>query len=274
MREKNVRALSAIGVLVLAGTTVLAGGNGGDPGSITDGDSSYTFLGFDSNGQANWQPGGGDVSGNQLFQSWWWYRADDQNSETAFGQGFPDNTVYSGDTATFSGNENDAPDPIGLVWDMTWTVSTGILPALNSTISVTNTTNDPIVLNIFHYGDIDLNGSGSDTATVNDNGDVIVVSDSGTPGATIQYAGDNPDAFQVDVQDDLLELLNDDEITNLTNVNNVTVPADFTAGFQWIDVVLLPGESEEFSIGFVIVPAPGATAILGLAGLGAFRRRR
>ncbi|GAB4554313.1 MAG: hypothetical protein Tsb0013_16920 [Phycisphaerales bacterium] len=277
MRAINVRALGAMGLLAFVGAPALAGGGGGVPGTITDGTSSYTFLGFDSNGRAAWNPGG-DVSGNQLFQSWWYYRADNQSREYSFGQGFPNTTQYVGPTATFTGDESDAPvaagdAQAGLTWTMTWTVTSGVINTLQSTISVTNTTDDPIVLNMFHYGDIDLNGNLGDSAIVEDDG-TIVISDAGTPGVTIEYTGSSPDAYQIEVQDDLLEALNDNAPTDLTNVNNVMTPSDFSAGFQWVDVVLQPGETEEFSIGFAVIPSPGAGALLGLAGLGALRRRR
>ena len=277
MRAKNVRALGAAVVLVFAGTTLAGGTGSGGPGTVTDGPSSYTYFGAGTNGRAVWVPGG-LVSGSQLFESWWFYRASNQSREYSFAQGVPNTTNYTGNVATFTGDESDAnvadgDEQAGLTWTMTWTVTSGDIAQLQSTLSVTNTTDEPITLNMFHYGDVDLNGNLSDSAFVNGNGDIII-QDTGSPGVSIAYAAQNASSFQIEVQDDLLELLNDDGITNLDNQNNVTDPADFSAGFQWVDVILQPGETEDFVIGFSIIPAPGAAALFGLAGLSGVRRRR
>ena len=267
MRSMYQRALGAIGLLAITSGSVLAGGGNAPGGTITSGDASYSFTRLDSNGRGNWEPGG-DVAGDQLFQSWWWFRADDQTSESRFGGGRPDTSDYSGDTATFTGFEESA----NLEYELKWKIS-GLTNTLESVVRVTNTTDDPGVLNIFHYGDIDLNGNQNDTATVDDDGNIFV-SDAGTPGVRIRYTGVQADAFQLALRDDLLDELNDDEITNLDNTNDLTIPGDYTAGFQWRDIVLGAGETEEFRIGFTVIPAPGAAAMLGLAGLGAMRRRR
>lgn len=272
MREKITHTLGAVCLAAVAGTAY-AGGNGGTPGTITSGDASYTFLGFDSNGSANWTPGGA-LSGNQLFQSWWWFRADNQSQEYSVGNGLPDVTVYAGDTATFTGTESDRGDSgqVGLDYTMVWSID-GATDSLRSTLTVTNTTDDPITLNIFNYADIDLNGAQGDSATVDANGNIFV-EDSATPGAFIRYSGDGPDQYQVEPRADLLNSLNDNGITTLNGENNVTSPGDFTAAFQWEQFVLPAGEAEDFVIGFTVVPAPGAAGLMGLAGVMVMRRRR
>lgn len=274
MKSMIVRALGAVGLIVLAGTPALAGGGGSGQGQITDGDSTYTFLGF-ADGAARWEPGE-PVTGNQLFQSWWWYRVDApaaQGHETSFGNGQPDNRTFTGNTATFSGTEENVLGPGAggdLLYEITWTVNGS---RLDSTLTVTNTTNQPLTMSLFHYGDVDVNGAPDDVADVDDDFNVFI-SDVSTPNVFVQYSGSDPDLYMVSPRGPLIDSLNDDSTTTFNNTNEVMSPSDVTAGFQWIDVIIPAGETENFEIGFNVIPTPGAAGLLALASLGAMRRRR
>ncbi|MEM1424579.1 MAG: PEP-CTERM sorting domain-containing protein [Planctomycetota bacterium] len=284
MRHHTAPAFCASALLACTGTALAGGTGGGQPGTIVDGESSYTYFGSGTNGRAAWIPGG-DVTGSQLFESWWYYRANGvepdgvtQTREYAFAQGVPNSTVYDGNTATFSGDESDAnvqqgDDAAQLSWVMTWAIEDGMFDTLSSTMTVTNEGNETLALEMFHYGDINLNGNATDSAIVDDDA-TIVIGDALTPGVTINYAANGADAFQIEVRDNLLQLLNDASATEFADENNVTSPADLTGGFQWSGIELLPGESRTFSVGFTVVPAPGAGMLLGLAAIGATRRRR
>jgi hypothetical protein len=94
----------------------------------------------------------------------------------------------------------------------------------------------------------------------------------GPQGLLFQGVGAN--AYQAQAFSGLQTSLTNATITNLNNTGLPFGPGDFTGAFQWNNVVAAGGTLTVTSIFTAYVPAPGALALLGLAGLVGSRRRR
>jgi hypothetical protein len=241
----------------------LAGGPG--PGTASDGAASYAFD-FDEfiDGEADWTPNA-FVGEDQLFQSWWWYRVDGETSETSFADGLPGFIEYFGDTASFQGTE-----PNGLGYLMTWVVDDEA-GTLTSTVRVTNTGDDPVVVNLFHYADLDLAGTiGSDEAVQTGPTSMNVFDD----GVEVEYTGEGADLWMAGNFPSVRDLLTDNAADDLDNTGLAFGPGDFSGAFQWQNRTIGAGQTLSFSATLDAIPSPGGGALFAAVGLGALRRRR
>lgn len=256
------RTLSLASLALLA-PHALAGGPA--PGAVTDGAASYAFDDDQFiDGEADWTPNAA-VGADQLFQSWWWYRVDGENFETPFDEGLPEFTEYFGNTASFQGTEAN-----GLAYLMTWSVNdaTG---TLSTTIRVTNTNSVPLVLNLYHYADLDLAGTiGSDEATPAGPTSMNVFDE----GIEVLYTGQDADLWMAGNFPAVRDVLTDNAAQDLDNTGLDFGPGDFAGAFQWQDRTLGAGETLSFTATLDAVPSPGGVVVLAIAGVGALRRRR
>lgn len=140
------------------------------------------------------------------------------------------------------------------------------------TMAITNLGANPLDIALFHHSDIDLNGTfGTDSASLQ-GGDTMNITD-GPQGLLWQGVGQN--AYQAMPFNQLAPLHTNAVINNLNNTGLPFAPADFTGSFQW-NLVIGVGETATVTSIYTAynVPAPGALALLGLAGLIGGRRRR
>jgi hypothetical protein len=143
---------------------------------------------------------------------------------------------------------------------------------LTQTLTVFNTTNHAINVNLFNYQDIDLAGTSSNDSAVLNSGNVIRVTD-GNTGWVANYEGTN--AFSVGGFASIRDVLSNGSLDNLTNTGLPFGPGDFTGAFQW-NFDLSEGGAATASATLTItnIPTPGALALGSIGGLVAIRRRR
>jgi hypothetical protein len=236
MRQK---ALVLVIGLALVGGTALA------QGTITDGDANFvrgsspwdTSPGADFNGVSS------TLTQDHVFETGWWFRVAGDTQESVFGT--PDSQGYVTNTSTigwlnvgarglFSAGEvsvvNDAdglggPTPSGYV-TMTMTL-TNLSPT------------DPLVIDVFHMVDIDLAGSGSDSALAVGVNHINLTDPSLN---TAQYHGLGASAYLIRPfgATDLGAVLSDAAVTNFDSSGSPFGPGDFTGGFQWPAVSIPP----------------------------------
>ncbi|MDX2114350.1 MAG: hypothetical protein SFZ24_01845 [Planctomycetota bacterium] len=273
----TVAAIAAISGSAMAQTITGAGGNatfaynaGATPTSPTASAVS---------GSANLDANGAAAGGDSLFATWWHYRVDNDTREFTYHA--PANPfVAAGDTMTATFNLPSAapsfrselryqisdPDGAG--------TATALLQQYNR---ITNTSSTTRVLNVFSYADFDPNGSFSHPYSY-DAGRQAFTGASGP--VTFFYKGFGANAYQANDFSTLRGLLEDAAVTNLNNTVDgpgQSGTGDFTGAFQWT-LTLAPGQSIELlsvlSLNTEPVPAPGALALVGVAGLAGLRRRR
>ncbi len=220
------------------------------------------------------------LSTNHMFQDWWWFRASGDTREYAFANGsVPGGPACSG---VVVGNTLGTLEDGGYAFEVTnatagysftsnqlWNIvesAEGVYLVSGNTVR--NTGTSPLSVSLFHYADVDLNGTSGDDA-FSFAGDRFTVSDGVF---SLIVLSETYDAYQADVFATLRDVLSDAVTSDLTNAV-VGSPGDFTGAFQW-NAVLNPGQAVKVMALMELVPAPGSAAILAMAGLFAARRRR
>lgn len=287
------KALGTLAILALAGTAnaqtiTAAGGNAQFAYNAGAVPTTSTAIG---GGSANLDINGAAAGGDSLFENWWWYRVDgvdarEHRYSTAAGTGSPGSVfTAAGDTMTSTFNftnfrselryQISDPDGAGL--------QTALLQMNNK---ITNTSAAARSINIYSYGDFDVNGELTNTyiydgSVGNPTSGSFVVNDAAPVVATAYHKGFGANAYQAaaftsTVGTAVRGYVADADIDNLNNTV-VGSPSDYTGAFQWT-FTLQPGEMfnilSVMSINTPPVPAPGALALVGLAGLVGIRRRR
>lgn len=209
---------------------------------------------------------------NHNFEAWWWYRVAGETRESAFNSG-----QGTGETSSFSGNAGSMTQFYsGFRADMQWEVfATGPGSGyMQTTLTITNTGNSVLDISLFNYADIDLNNTaGNDQASLLANNDIFLTDATGPYVAT--YSGVGSDGYAAQPFAALRTRLTNNVVDNLGNTGLPFGAGDFTGGFQW-DVSIDPGFSRSVvaTISLVLIPTPGAAALLAVGGLMATRRRR
>lgn len=251
-------------------------------GTIT-GASTRTGAG---GGTANFgfASGGGNlVTGDYLFQNWWWYRGGQDTREYGLSnqvQGIQLNPASAFVRYLEPGVDGGAAN---LQFDLTYTLNQ-ISPtqaAVTINWNITNLATFPQNVSFFSYTDADVGTSLSDDFANYVSGPGLnymrVDATNADPSQFFTVGADLSlnDAWQMAAFTSTRLGLSDALVTNLPNSAS-PFTGDFTGALQW-DLVLAAGESigGRVTKGYnYVVPAPGALALLGLGGLAAARRRR
>lgn len=241
----------------------------GSGGSISNNASSFTIGDIDTTSGGNGPLAdfrvGGAGNPDHLFQQYWWYRVQGDSQETEFVNAT--SWAYNGNTATLTFS---TPQFEAVMQFIVLGVRNG-LGVLTSTLTVFNTSADPLTLNLFNYADLDMNGTaGNDSADLN-GVNIIRVTDGGGTGWRGNYEG--TDAYQVASFAALRGVLTDPNADDLNNTGLPFGPGDWTGAFQW-QFNISAGSAATASATITILPTPGAIALMGLGGLVATRRRR
>lgn len=220
---------------------------------------------------------------DHVFNDWWWYRtagggaADTREfsmanatSRTLIGSNSVEYgyDIRSGGTGavmltgilsyTLTGQPNSIANAARV--DQRWTLR--------------NPNQFDVELNMFHYVDFDLVGTaGGDSATRTTPNERMFIID-GQKGA--DWWGVGATNYQVTAFATLRGLLTNTVINDFNNTGLPFGPGDFTGGFQWRLHVPAGGIVHilsSYALNDEAIPAPGALALLGLAGLAARRRR-
>jgi hypothetical protein len=248
--------------------------------TLTDGNAVYTSTAPTSStttalGTADFRPDGGTtLLLDRMTTNTWFWRVNGVDTRefqfsSAAGFGFTETSVGNLGTRSWTGLGGGAFNALQSI-----TLTDGANPGeavLVQTMTITNTSASALSIDLFHHSDIDLNGSfGTDSAVLSAS-DTMSISD-GPQG--IVWQGVNANAYQVMPFNQLAPLLTNASINNLNNTGLPFGPADFTGAFQWSLNIEAGGSATITSIYTATIPAPGALALLGVAGLMSVRRRR
>jgi hypothetical protein len=211
--------------------------------TLIDGDFEYEQRNTDL-GSSDLSVGGGP---DNLFQDWWFYRLDGDTAESVF----PSDKIPTSSTAN-TAVLSLAPDP---AFDATLEYTATDLGdgegAVLQEMTIFNQTSEDLVIDLFYYVDLDVDGSaGSDTATLA--GPNRILFEDGS--AQFSAIGSEADAFQVTQFAALRGLLEDGAITNLDNSGVPFGPGDATTAFQWS----------------LLIPTGGSATVTGAIGIGDF----
>ncbi|MBY0400928.1 hypothetical protein K2X89_11575 [Myxococcota bacterium] len=209
---------------------------------------------------------------DMAFESWWFYRVSGGSAESAFAN--PDIELYGGSVGSLSWSN---PGGAGLfsaalsfeVFD------TGAGGNLFQNMRITNTSGAALTIDVFHYSDLDVNGTGGgDRASLGSSpGNIQINQTEGGQSAPIIGYGAN--AYRVSPYAVILADLTDSGVDNFSNTGlPVNAPQDVTVGFQW-SVTIAAGSYRDFLTQFAsnsplqsqtitVIPEPGTALLLGL----------
>ena len=234
----------------------------------------------------------GAAPNDQIFESWWFFRVSGDGQETAFAA--PDSEDYSlfgGTTAHLGWLDPSGTGAFSARLGLNVIETAPGEGVVFQNMNITNTSASSLVIDIFHYTDLDLSGTwrrDSASFVPSTDGIEMLIGDTQS-GDTAPFIGYGADAFRVSDYRDLLDDLTDG---GLTDLDNSGLPftgnggQDFTGAFQW-SVTLGAGSSASFLTQFgsnttlldpvfSTVPEPGTAilALLGLIGLASYGRGR
>lgn len=201
---------------------------------------------------------------DQAFEHWWYFRVDGDSRETPLRSvgGFNEEVAPSGTHGDRDFDDLQARGLLKASHDLD-TYSAG--PASGVVISrltVMNTSNGPLDIDIFGYTDVDIAGSfGNDVAT--GTLDSHFVTD--PTGIQIEVRGIDADASEIGAYPTIRNDLADNNVDDLSN-SAPPFSGDYTGAFQWTQT-LDPFEERTFTI--VIAVDTAAVAVPVVANYGA-----
>jgi hypothetical protein len=207
-------------------------------GTITSGSANYvhTASHWDTSPEANFT---GVGTGDQLFESGWWFRVQGDTQETVFTA--PTASNYTGNTATITWADLGGRS-LAVNKSIVLTSGGAGQGEAGTTIAVTNNSAAGITLHLFNMIDLDVNGSAAtDNAILVAPNNYIRVNDA-TAGQC-EYRAPGASAYQVlpfAAATDVAAQLSNTTVTDFPNTGLPFGPGDFTGGFQWT-LQLAPG---------------------------------
>lgn len=285
---------NALGVLAAVGLASAAGAQTLTSFVLNDGSFRYsesaitgsstrtgTGGGFANFGFASGT--GSTVTGDYLFQNWWWYRSQGDTREFALSNQTSGIQISPNTVALIYdepiGGVTTAP---GLRFSLVYTLNQ-ISPtqaAVTINWNIENRTQQEQSVAFFSYTDADVLTASDDDASYNSapglnffrvNASTANTSDFFSVGSDLRLN----DLFKQGAFSGTRLGLADTSVTNMDNTP-ATFVGDWTGVLQW-NLLIPAGESlgGRVTKGYnYVVPAPGALALLGLGGLIAGRRRR
>jgi hypothetical protein len=245
--RKNQKLLGVGAIASLLSLCLLAPSAAFAIGSVTAGDVTFEYTTDFNTSRGNTVDTSftGAATGNQTYESWWFYRVSGDSQETAFGT--PDSESY-----------------VGAVGGLGWSDPTGA-GLFSASLGFEAIDNGTDAGNLFQISGIVVDVTdGADTAPI---------------------AGYEADAFAVSTWgrgSSVLRQLTNGSETNFGNTGLPFASGDITVGFQW-SRTLAAGATEDFLTQFgsnsplldpsvTVVPEPNTALLLGI-GLVALARR-
>lgn len=273
MRRAAILSLAATAVLA-ASTDALA------TISLVSGNATYantvpTSATSSTAGVSNFRPEGGATTDHLFANTWHWRINGVDTREFVFHSGAGFGFVEAG-SGTAVGTQS-------------WTGLGGVFSAvLTSTLidggaagqamlvqsmQIINTGAAALDISLFNFADYDVGGTfPGDTASLVGTNTFDIVD-----GANfVQHLGQSADDWQVTAFNTLYTGLTNASVTNLNNTGLPFGPGDYTGAHQWNRLIGIGGSVTVTAVHAVnsLAPAPGALAMLGVAGLLGGRRRR
>lgn len=259
-----VRITAAASLFALAGTAFAQAGSGG---TISEGDAFY--LQSPSPVAANATPGvantmrtNGAAGTDHVFYDWWWFRVNGVDTR--------ENAFFNATSWTWAGNAGTVNYTFpSFTAVLSWTISdTGTNTGqVNTTARVTNTTNAPLNISLFHAFDMDFGGSVGNDGVVLASPGLMTLTDTvaAAPWNALPafYAAQNSDSFAVAAFGNVAAprtLLVNATIDNWAATGLPFAPADFTGSWQF-NRTIAAGASDtvtaSFGVGTYVPPTGG-----------------
>jgi hypothetical protein len=256
-------------------------------GSVTNGDVTFAYTNNFSSSNNNTVDTSftGAATGNQTYESWWFFRVSGDGRETAFGA--PTSESYGSSVGYLSWSDPGASGLFSAVLGFEVVDNGTDAGNLFQGLTVTNTSGADLIIDIFHYSDLEVGGGSSgDSAVLGSgaSGIVIDVTDGADTAPIVGYGADNYWVTRWGGGGTLLRNLTDRNVDNFADVGLPFASNDITVGFQWSRTITA-GQSERFLTQFgsnasllpetyTSVPEPNLALLIGigLVGLGRFGR--
>ncbi|MFH1732505.1 MAG: hypothetical protein ABIF82_12760 [Planctomycetota bacterium] len=247
--------------------------------TLVDGSSEVTIDSFTSQGALDWTV----MNVSHLAQQWFWIRTDTE--------GLFDDREYSIDeidatpaiwqpTANIAElSYNDGRIEVQIMYILA--SGPGLYSAdLTEVITVTNLTDEEILVDFFQYSDFDLNGDGAEDDVVSITGGNTALQKDFESNTTLSetVVSRSPELSEVGIYHDTLDKLTDGGISDLDGSTHLDGPANLTWAFQWQGRLIYSGESlviakDKVLTTMPVVAEPGGGALLAAA-VGALAGRR
>ncbi len=228
---------------ILAITTALA-----SQGSITDNTATFSLAGVppsqtSTTGLGNFVVGGGNDS---TYQSWWYYRDAGGNGGAFNDSGNQLTQSYVANIATLTWTDLDALGLYDAILNMVVTETGPDNGHVQQFMTVTNRTNSPQTITVYHYTDFDHDGTTSNWTLPGSGPDRFIVS--GANGGCSEHWADSPTNWQVGTFASIrgrcsagFPLLDSG-----LPLGSSTSMVDFTGAVEWRSVVIPPLQSVMF----------------------------
>jgi hypothetical protein len=214
---------------LFAGLLLIAASGLHAQGTVTSAGATYVLTAshFDVSPEVNFN---GVGTGDQLFESGWWFRIQGDAQETVFTA--PTTQNYAADTATINWTDLGGRG-LGVVKTHVLASAAAGQGEIVTTVAVTNNSASAITLHLFNMADLDVNGSAAgDSATLI--GNVIRVTD--PTAGFCEYRGVGAANFLVlpfGATTDVAAQLSNATVTDFASTGLPFGPGDITSGFQW-----------------------------------------
>jgi hypothetical protein len=228
--------------------------------TITDADVSFerTASSFDATPAANFRGVTATPASDQMFETGWAYRAGSDTREFFFP--LPSTQNFAGNLSTLTWSDVGGRGLLSSretvrVTDLDGASGPSPSGRVEMTMEVTNISAAPLAVGLFHLADLDIAGNGA-----NDTVALLRPGPSPTIGitdgvVTAQYRGIDANRWQVrnyNTGAGIGGLLDDAQLTTLSNSGAPGGPFDFTGGMQWTDRTIQPGASFSVSATFAV----------------------
>ncbi len=257
-------------------------------GSITHGGVTFAYTNDFSSSSGNTVDTSftGAATGNQTYESWWFFRVSGDGSETAFAT--PDSETYSGSTASLQWADPGSAGLFSAILGLEVFDNGSNSGNLFQGMRIANTSGANLTIDIFHYTDLEVGGNfASDSGVLGSSasGIQIDVIDGSDTAPIIGYGADRYWVSDYSARRSVLANLTDGNVDNFRNRGLPFNSGDITVGFQW-SRTLAAGETDLFltqfgsnapllptSVTNVPEPSPALLVALGLVYLAATRER-
>jgi len=198
---------------------------------------------------------------SHLFEQAFFFRTDtdgfnaaehrlDELTLTDLGQVNPATSEFEGDSTFFSfGGQAGEPIQVDLEYELAGnSFSDTPMSSITKRLNITNTSGGDLQLAWFLYTDLDLEGNpAGDLGQLFSANTIRQTSSIGSFVDTRVASGDNPNAFSIEPFADIVDALEDDQVTSTLANQTLSGPGDVTHGFLW-NFSLNAGESEQLEI--------------------------
>lgn len=219
------KRISLITFLLLLASPVVSA-----QGTITSGAANYvhTASHWDTSPEANFTGAG---TGDQLFESGWWFRIEGDTAETVFTA--PTTLNYTGTTATLNWTDLGTRG-LGVVKTVVISSAAAGSAEVVTRMTVTNNSAATITLHLFNMADLDVNGSAATDSAILVSPTQVTVSDATAGSCTYRAPGAvGVIALPFAAATDVAAQLSNTTVTNFTSSGFPFGPGDFTGGFQY-----------------------------------------